>query len=203
MKAVYGILGLIIVVGVCYLVAFFGIIPTQKIADGSPGVGKVLVALHLAKARAKPKPLMSATPPPPAVDPFQQALADGQKQLAADRAKLDANKAAFAQSKPQSSGTQFAGTAARADTQAKLLAIYATMSADDLAQIMSKQSDQAAIDAIMSLDEKKAGKVLAALPTVRAARISMIMAHSEMTATKPSGKTAPSAAQQSPKTVLQ
>ena len=63
------------------------------------------------------------------------------------------------------------------DSAGKLSAIYAAMSADDLVTIFTKLPDPDVVNALMGLDEKKAGKVLAALPPVRAAGLTQEMAH--------------------------
>jgi flagellar motility protein MotE (MotC chaperone) len=51
------------------------------------------------------------------------------------------------------------------------------MSPDDLVTIFTKLPDPDVITALMSLDEKKAGKVLAGLPPTRAAHLTQEMSH--------------------------
>jgi flagellar motility protein MotE (MotC chaperone) len=57
-----------------------------------------------------------------------------------------------------------------------VISIYSTMSADDIAQIMTHVPDKSAIADLTAMDEKKAGKVLAALPADRAAKLCELMA---------------------------
>ncbi len=57
------------------------------------------------------------------------------------------------------------------------------MSPDDLARIFTKLSDPAVIQSLLPMDEKKAGKLLAALPPDRAARLARQMMSSAPHAT--------------------
>ena len=195
MKIAIPVLGLLALLGIAYALAFFGIIPTQKMADHSPGLAHALIAMHLAKSK---KPILpgggKGTAPAPtspeqeALDTQKKQLADAQAQLAKDRADFKAQKQAASFSAPSSSSAlsssasglsadaQAAPTAAP-DTAGKLSAIYTAMSADDLVTIFSKLPDPDVVSALMSLDEKKAGKVLAALPPARAARLTQEMSH--------------------------
>ena len=75
MKAVFGLLGVVVVLGLLYGLAFFGILPVQKMADKSPALGGILRTLHLAKA-AKPHPTLAAASAP-APNPEQAALDAG------------------------------------------------------------------------------------------------------------------------------
>jgi len=175
--------------GVVYGLAFFGIIPVQKMAGKSPALASALAALPLVRAK---KPARSA-PPGAAPNPQQQALDAQKKQLAADRAQLDKDRAALKTQKQQPPTPPDGGAppAPPPDTAAKLGAIYATMSADDLARIFGKQPDPDVIQSLTQLDEKKAGQVLAALPADRAARLTRRMSRVTL-ASAPTGAPAPS-----------
>jgi len=174
--------------GVVYGLAFFGIIPVQKMADKSPGLASTLTKLHLAKAK-KPAP---ATPPGAAPSPEQQALDAQKKQTAADRAQLDKDRADFEAQKAQPAAPpDGVASTPPPDHAAKLGAIYATMSADDLARIFGKQPDPDVIQSLTQLDEKKAGQVLAALPADRAARLTRQMSRVNL-ASSGSGAPVPS-----------
>ena len=182
MKAVLGVLSLVVVLGVVYGLAFLGVIPVQKMAAKNPSLAKVLAKIRLAPVKPKGALAAKAGAKPPA-DPQQQALQNQQKQLAVDRAQLDKDKAAFEAAKqtptppPRANGAMTAGAATTpaGDTDAKLKAIYATMSPDDIAVIFAKMPDPIVIQNLMPLDESKAGKILAALPADRAARLSQQM----------------------------
>ena len=168
MKAVFGLLGLVVVLGIVYGLAFFGIIPTQKMADKSPALGAFLKTLHLAKtAKRHPSSLAPVTAPAP--NPEQVALETGKKQLAADRAQFDQDRLAWEAQKRQASAAPAAGDSA------KINDIYATMSADDIARISAKLPDPDVVAVLTALDEKKSGKILAALPVDRAAKITVLM----------------------------
>ncbi len=187
MKIAFPVLGLLAVLGIAYALAFFGVIPVQKIAAKSPGLAHALAALHLAKAK-KP-PTASKTIAAPAVtSPEQEALNAEKKQIAGQKAALDKQQADFeAQKQAAASALPAAGSAASAaappsgaasnSSAGKLDAIYAAMSADDLLTIFAKLPDPDVIRALTNLDEKKAGKVLAGLPPARAARLSEEMSH--------------------------
>jgi hypothetical protein len=177
MKITLTILGLLVALGVLYGLAFVGIIPVQKWADKDPALGKTLAQMHLAVIKPKIALKTGASPKP---DPAQQKIQAEQKQIVADRALLEKDKAAFA-AQQQQAAAQAANTAAAGnspggtDTRAKLIAIFATMSPDDISPIFAKLPDTAAIQYLMPLDEKKAGKILAAMPADRAARLSRQM----------------------------
>lgn len=190
MKAVIGLVGLVILLGVVYGLAFLGIIPVQKMADKSPGLRGALAALHLAKAK---KPVPSATPTA-APNPEQQALDAQEKKLSADRTQLEKDRATLEAQKRQPAAPADGGSgtspAPLSDNAAKLGAIYATMSADDLARIFGKLPDLDVIASLTQLDEKKAGQVLAALPVDRSARLTRQMSRVSA-ANSPAGAPAP------------
>ena len=177
MKIAIPVLGLIVLLGIAYGLAFFGIIPAQKMADKSPGLAKGLIALHLAKAK-KPASAHKAGLVAAAVSPEQEALNTQKKQLADAQAKLAKDQADFeAQKQTASTAPAAVASAPAQDTAGKLSAIYAAMSADDLVTIFTKLPDPDVVTALMGLDEKKAGKVLAALPPTRAAHLTQEMSH--------------------------
>lgn len=157
MKVVVPLLCLFVALGVVYGMAFVGILPAQKWADKNPQLAPLLRAAHLAKA-AKPTPAKLAAsahakPAPPAA----------QTPLPAPPAPAPAAALAAAPADPAP------------DTHAKLDAIYAAMAPDDLARIFAKLPDPTVVQSLMPMNEKKAGKVLAALPDDRAARLSRLM----------------------------
>ncbi len=185
MKIAIPVLGLLALLGIAYGLAFFGIIPVQKMADKSPGLAHTLIALHLAKAK-KPGTAAGKTGPtaPPVISPEQEALntqkkqlADAQATLAKQQADFEAQKQAASSPLASSSSAASLSAAPAPDTAGKLNAIYAAMSADDLVTIFSHLPDPDVVTAFMSLDEKKAGKVLAALPPARAAHLTQEMSH--------------------------
>ena len=174
MKAVIGVFSVVALLGVLYGLAFLGVIPVQKMAGKSPALASALSALHLAKAK-KPAPAAAAAPTP---DPERAALAAQKKAVAVDRARLEKDRADLEASKRQPLAAGPNGSAhptSSQDDAAKLGAIYATMSPDDLSRIFGKLPDPDVIQSLTQLDEKKAGQVLAALPADRAARLARRM----------------------------
>lgn len=178
MKAILGLLGLIVLLGLVYGLAFFGILPVQKMADKSPALAPALVSLHLAKPK---KPVHSLPPGAVPVNPEQSALDAQKKQIAADRAQLDKDRLAWEAQKQQTPPPGAGISPPAPDNAAKLNAIYATMSPDDIARICAKLPDPDVIAALTQLDEKKAGKILAALPDARAARLTRLMSRPPLT----------------------
>ena len=179
MKAVLGIFGLLALLGIVYGLAFFGIIPTKKLAAKSPAVAKMLAALHLVKPQLKASKVASKLPA--ALSPEQKALDAEKQQIAAQRAQLEKDRASLDAQRQQAaaSPTPAPDAPPAPDTGTKLIALYATMSPDDLAPIFGKLPDPMVVQTLMQMDEKKAGKVLAALPPDRAARLSeLMMSHS-------------------------
>ncbi len=172
MKIAFPLLGLLALLGIAYALAFFGVIPAQKMADHSPGLAHTLIALHLAKPK-KPLAASKTLLAPATISPEQEALNAEKKQLADQKAALDKQQADFEAQKQTAS----AAPAADPNSAGKLDAIYAAMSADDLLSIFAKLPDPDVIRALTNLDEKKAGKVLAGLPPARAARLSQEMSH--------------------------
>lgn len=180
MKIAFPVLGLLAVLGITYALAFFGVIPVQKMADKSPGLAHALVALHLAKAK-KPVSAAKKSTVAAAISPEQEALNAQKKQIADAKAALDKQQADFEAQKQAASASPATspGTVAVPDSAAKLNDIYAAMSADDLLTIFAKLPDPDVVRALTNLDEKKAGKVLAGLPPTRAARLTQKMSHTE------------------------
>ncbi len=177
MKIAIPLLGLLALLGVAYGLAFFGIIPAQKMADRSPGLASTLIGLHLAKAK-KPVTAGKTHAAPSTISPEQEALSTQKKQLADAKAALAKEQADFeAQKQAVPASSAAASPSAAPDTAGKLSAIYAAMSADDLVTIFSHLPDPDVVSALMDLDEKKAGKVLAALPPARAAHLTQEMSH--------------------------
>ncbi|BDI30911.1 hypothetical protein CCAX7_29620 [Capsulimonas corticalis] len=174
MKAVLGFVGLLVLLGVVYALAFLQIIPVQKMAEKSPSLMNIMKPLHL----AKPKPKLMAKAAAP-VDPAKQALDDQRAKLDADQAQLEKDKQAFeaAKAAPAAADASAGGAPAAppVDPKQKRLDIYATMSPDDIANIFAKQPDKVVLSDLMALDEKKAGQILAALPADRAAKITQLM----------------------------
>ncbi len=190
MKAVLGVFGVLALLGVAYGLAFLGVIPVQKMAGKSPALASALKALHLAKAK---KPAHGAAPVA-APDPERQALDAQKKKLAADQAQLEKDRVALEAQKRTPAAPADGGGASPApapDNAAKLGAIYATMSADDLARIFGKLPDPDVIASLTQLDEKKAGQVLATLPADRAARLTQRMSRVTV-ASAPPGTPSPS-----------
>ena len=186
MKAVIGVFSVVALLGVLYGLAFLGVIPVQKMAGKAPALASALSALHLAKAK-KPAPAAAAAPTP---DPERAALAAQKKAVAADRARLEKDRADLEASKRQPLAAGPNGGASPApDDAAKLGAIYATMSPDDLSRIFGKLPDPDVIRSLTQLDEKKAGQVLAALPADRAARLARRMSAVSLASARPGSPT--------------
>ena len=198
MKALLGILGLLAVLGIVYGLAFVGIIPTQKLAAKSPALAQALVALHLAKPAPNATPIVGGCKPAAKASPAPQELDAEKQQIAAARTQLNKDRAAL-DARQQSLGAprRFPDAPPAPDTGAKLIALYGTMDPDDIAHIFAKLPDPLVVSTLMQMDEKKAGKVFAALPPDRAARLSEIMA------SHPPGHPASTVAAPVPATVIQ
>ncbi|MEO7719423.1 MAG: hypothetical protein ABIY70_24745 [Capsulimonas sp.] len=173
MKAVFGLVGLMVVLGAVYALAFLQIIPAQKMAEKSPAMMKIMQPLHLAKPKPKAKLVAKAGAP---VDSAKLALDAQQAKLDADRAQLEIDRQAFAAEKAAPTvGASGQPAAPPIDPKQKRLDIYATMGADDIAGIFAKQPDKVVLSDLMALDEKKAGQILAAIPADRAAKLTQLM----------------------------
>jgi len=156
-KIVVPFLCILVVLGVVYGMALTGILPAQKWADKNPQIAPLLRAAHLAKAsKAKPVKTAAAAHAKPAAPAAPAPLPAAPLPIPAP-----ALTAVPADPPP--------------DTHAKLDAIYAVMAPEDLARIFAKLPDNTVVQSLMPMDEKKAGKVLAALPNDRAARLSRLM----------------------------
>lgn len=176
MKIVLPLFGLIALLGIGYGLAFVGVIPAQKIADKSPGLAQALITLHLAKTK-KPKLAAKTAPAPATLSPEQEALNTQKKQLADDKAALAKEQTDFEARKQAAAAAPLASTPIVPNSAVKLDAIYAAMSPDDLLTIFARLPDPDVITALINMDEKKAGKVLAGLPPTRAARLTRQMSH--------------------------
>lgn len=165
MKFVYALLGIVLVLGVTYGLAFLGVIPVASIARHNPSAARVLTAMYLYHPKKVTTTSMIATVPPPI--PAEDPLAADRRELDAERAQIAAEKAAL-EKKPADgdSGTP---------TSAKMVAIYDTMKPAELAGIFEKLTDAQVCDALIKMDEQKAGKVLVAMPPSRAAKLTTLM----------------------------
>ena len=178
MKIGIAVIGsLLVIVGVLFGMAKFGFLPTQKWADSSPAARKALVALHLAKPKKKPVTLASLSAVSPATpDP---ALVQTKKSLDAEKQELDSQRTQLAQERARCDAQKQKDAAKPVIANAsmdKVLAIYATMSPEDVVRIDSKLPDPAVAQQLAQLDEKKAGQILTAMPPERAAKLSLLIA---------------------------
>ncbi len=176
MKIVGIFLGIVLcLVGIFAGLLFTHKIPAAKLAKASPAAAGILTKLGLyhtaksAKAAAASKPdssTASASAPAMSKDDAdeKQSLDAERQQIAAERDALDKSRSAST------------ATPAQPTTLApKLADIYDTMSPDDLARIFAKQGDNQVVLALSAMDEKKAGKVMAALPADRAAKLALLL----------------------------
>ena len=191
------VVALVMLLGMAWVLAYFQVIPAQKMADKTPALAPILVGLHVAKARAKPNAAAvaaqagSPAPPSPAA---QQSSLDAEKEaLAAEKEQLDAQKAVLARKLASAENTADDGPTSVGDgsgTDPKVISIYSTMKADQLALIFAKLPDSAVADALEQLDDRQAGKVLAALPNDRAAKLTVLMSHLKPASAAPPTATA-------------
>ncbi|HEY3330533.1 MAG TPA: hypothetical protein VGK19_10960 [Capsulimonadaceae bacterium] len=169
MKVVLAIVGLLILIGVGYGLAFVGIIPVRSMAEKNPALKKVLVAIKLAPKTTKTVTTAHATAKP-APDP----LAGERAALAAERMQLEQQRAAM-QKKAVTRAVMASNTVSVVTTSPKVVAIYETMKPAELAALFEKLSDDQVCDALMKMDEQKAGKALVAMSPARAAKITTQM----------------------------
>lgn len=193
------VVALVMLLGMAWVLAYFQVIPAQKMADKTPALAPILVGLHVAKAKAKTKPKVAAVaaqagspgPPSPAA---QLSSLDAEKEaLAAEKEQLDAQKAVLAKKLASAENTGDDGSTSVGDgsgTDPKVISIYSTMKADQLALIFAKLPDSAVADALEQLDDRQAGKVLAALPNDRAAKLTVLMSHLKPASAAPPTATA-------------
>jgi flagellar motility protein MotE (MotC chaperone) len=176
MKFVTGFFVLLLLLGAVYGLAFFQIIPAQKLADKNPQLLSILKTVRLAKDKPKPKPVAVAAPVEPPQNVAAKKLAAERAKLASDRAQLEQERAAFEQSRSKATVTAASTDNDAASPRDKLISIYATMSPEDVAKILEHVPDRSVLQDLVLLDEKRAGKILAAMPADRAAKLSELMA---------------------------
>ena len=176
MKIVGIFLGIVLcLVGVFAGLLFTHKIPAAKLAKTSPAVAGVLTKLGLYHS-AKNIKIAAATASsdnsssPTAAPTISKDDADEKQSLDAERQQIAAERDAL--NKARSAPAPAAPLAALAP---KLADIYDTMSPDDLARIFAKQGDSQVVSALSAMDEKKAGKVMAALPADRAAKLALLL----------------------------
>jgi flagellar motility protein MotE (MotC chaperone) len=106
----------------------------------------------------------------PVADPLAEdraALAAERAQVAKEKAILD-QKLAVANQPPHPANNVVT-------TSDKVTAIYATMKPSEIAAVFEKLPDPQVCDALLKMDEQKAGKVLVAMPPTRAATLTTLM----------------------------
>ena len=175
---------LVMLIGMAWVLAYFQVIPAQRMADKTPMLRPILVGLRVAKAPAKKKPKPSSTakastPAPLSRAAEQASLAAEKEALATEKEQVDAEKAVLDKKLASAAApTDLAGGApAEQAADPKVISIYSTMKADQLAAIFAKLPDSAVAEALEQLDDRQAGKVLAALPNDRAAKLTVLMGH--------------------------
>ncbi len=201
MKVVIPVTIVVVILSFVYGLGMFGVLPTQKWADKSPAAARILVAIKLAHAPTAKKVQIAAAPPAlPATQsdppPAAPAANTTDAQLASEKTDLNAEKQQIDQEKhlldqklhglgtsasASSSSTQPGAPAIPADSlhpvpiAPKLVDIYNTMSSDDLARMFLKQPDSAVVSALLQMDDRQSGKVLAAMPAERVVRVTALM----------------------------
>lgn len=179
MKVVFAILGIVLLLGVGYGLAFFGIIPVRSMAAKNPKLKSVLIAMKLDTPAKKP-PTTAKVSAVPLPDP----LAGDKAELAAERAQIAQERAAM-QKRAALAAAPHRDPNGVIPTSPKVAAIYDTMKPAELAALFEKMSDAQVCDALLKMDEQKAGKVLVAMPPARAALITTRMNATATPATAP------------------
>jgi flagellar motility protein MotE (MotC chaperone) len=174
MKIVIVLIALVALLGGAYGLAKIGVIKTQQFADKSPLAAKALIALKLAKPKAKAMTVAVKITPvalSPADAAAQAELARERAEVAQEKAALDAKlQEASMVSKPPPPPSNPV-----LPTSPKLIAIYEAMDSEDLVKIFAKEPDSAVVSALAAMDEKKAANALALLPPERAAKITAML----------------------------
>jgi hypothetical protein len=170
MKALVALITILAILGSVYALALVGVIPVKPIALSSPAAAKLLIALKLYHPVAKKAAIVAALPLT-SPDP----LAADRASLQAERQQLVIEKAAL--------DKKMAGGGSGVTTSSKMSAIYDTMKPAQIASIFAKLPDAQVCDAIVKMDEMEAGKVLAAIPPDRAAKITILL--NQTTASNP------------------
>jgi len=136
--------------GITYGLAYVGVIPVKKIAGKTPIVHQMLRMINLEQPPKKTVAITAAIvapPPPPILIPTK------------------ASTPIRSMSSPP----------AEIVTSSKVSAIYDTMKPASLALIFAKLPDSQVCDALLKMDEQKAGKVLVAMPPNRSAKLTILM----------------------------
>lgn len=165
MRAVIIIFVLLAVLAGAWFAASKGIIPVKQMVAQNPKMRPVLSALHLVPATAPKLPTLKLASSKPVK---QKVSVEAAPEVVSP-----------VQAPPVVTSAVLAPPPAIPASEVTLQAIYATMDPGDIARIAAKQTDTEVINILSSLDEKKAGSVMAALPVDRAARIAHVMATGE------------------------
>lgn len=175
MKIALTIFTIILVLGCVYILALFGVIPAQSIADHNSSMRPMLISLGLAKKpKVHPKPVQKTETVAPDYDKIKKEIAAAQAKVDADRLRLEQDKALYEKEKLHAASVP--DQPKNNEARKKVVSIYETMQPEDVAKILENVSDASIIKDLTMIDEKKAGKILAALSPKRAAKISEIMA---------------------------
>lgn len=170
MRATIVIVSLLLMLGAVYFLAKINVIPVGKLAASSPSLQKSFAMIGLWKPPVKKQ--VASKQKAPKKRPASQQVSFTRS----ENPSPNINPTATVLNSSAPIGQTPAETAPTASaSELKLEAIYATMSPDDIARIGAKQPDSELIKLLSSLDEKKAGMVLAALPDARAAKITREM----------------------------
>jgi hypothetical protein len=149
--------------GITYGLAYVGVIPVKKIAGKTPIVHQMLRMINLEQSPKKSVVIAAVPPPPPAPAPLPATVSTQIKSIPTTPTEIV--------------------------TSSKVSAIYDTMKPASLALIFAKLPDSQVCDALLKMDEQKAGKVLVAMPPNRSAKLTILMNQATASSTSASGAT--------------
>jgi flagellar motility protein MotE (MotC chaperone) len=172
------VLTLLVAVGVFAGLLYWQIVPAAPIANSSPIAATALQDLGLYSPAVQPAFETASPESTKSADSAEQKTLDAEKvQLDAEKKELfDQTRQSYA---PRPKHVKHYDDASSVESELplspKLADIYDTMSPEALVAIFDKQTDSEVVRALNAMDEKKAGEVLAAMPSVRAAKLAAIL----------------------------
>jgi hypothetical protein len=169
------LLPLLLLAGVAYGLAKFGVLPVRSLAKKNPALGSMLRIVGLDSPKLPAVQVQTAPAADSPQDTEKKALAAQRVQLEKERTAFEAQKNAPA--KPAQGKPDDPTTPSDPRELARLASVYEQMPPEAVTRIFAKLPDTQVIALLRRMEEKQVAQILAIVPPDRAAHFTLTLAH--------------------------